>query len=167
MLYEVITVIVLNPYYFSQPTEIGEKGSIVYKLYGLSKGNHSLTLKAWDIFNNVGAKTLNFTVNDVYKPTNSEIITYPEVNNKNDIFKFDSASGSEISKVTAEVFDSEGNIVARINQTNNGQASLPTLVWDFRTISGRRADSGLYFYRIITEKSGKSTYSETQKMVIE
>lgn len=160
-------VIVLNPYYFSQPTEIGEKGSIVYKLYGLSKGNHSLTLKAWDIFNNVGAKTLNFTVNDVYKPTNSEIITYPEVNNKNVIFKFDSASGSEISKVTAEVFDSEGNIVARINQTNNGQASLPTLVWDFRTISGRRADSGLYFYRIITEKSGKSTYSETQKMVIE
>ena len=40
-------------------------GVIRFPFYNLEKGEHSITLKVWDVFNNSSESTINFVVKDV------------------------------------------------------------------------------------------------------
>ena len=52
---------VLNDFYEAQKDDF-TKGVISFPLYNLSAGEHSITLKVWDVFNNSSEATINFVV---------------------------------------------------------------------------------------------------------
>ena len=49
----------------------------MYNLSGLSEGSHSLTLKAWDNFNNSSEKSILFLVESGEKFILKNLINYP------------------------------------------------------------------------------------------
>jgi hypothetical protein len=54
---------VLNSYYIADVNDY-TKGTIQYPLKNLAPGRHTLTLKAWDVYNNPAEATIEFTVTD-------------------------------------------------------------------------------------------------------
>ena len=52
---------VLNDYYIAE-TDDFKSGTLRYPLRGLAPGKHTLTLTAWDVYNNSSKATINFTV---------------------------------------------------------------------------------------------------------
>ena len=67
---------VLNNY-FENDFDNYKRGKINYNLSGLTEGNHSLTVKAWDIFNNSSEKTILFQVAKGEKFLIRNLINYP------------------------------------------------------------------------------------------
>ena len=67
---------VLNNY-FENDFDNYMKGRIVYGLSDLTTGNHSLTLKAWDNFNNSSEETILFLVETDGKFILKNLINYP------------------------------------------------------------------------------------------
>lgn len=54
---------VLNPY-FKPELDNPQKGRIMFELPKLSNGKHTLTLRVWDVYNNLAEKTIEFVVQD-------------------------------------------------------------------------------------------------------
>jgi hypothetical protein len=56
-------IFLINEYYLSETNDY-TKGWVTYPIYNLAPGPHTLTVKAWDSYNNPVERTINFVVSD-------------------------------------------------------------------------------------------------------
>ena len=151
----------LNDYYRANQLEAG-KGSVVYLLPTLPEGDHTATLRVWDVFNNATEKSFSFRVNKDLAPQVAASQAYPNpavVGSPITFEIFTSTPGEEMS-LTIELFDFTGRCVAK-SQTfslvspTQGSISIP---WTPTTSYQTSPSSGLYIYRCtLSGSNGKST----------
>jgi hypothetical protein len=154
---------VLNEYYLSDTNDY-KSGTVYYQLSELEDGEHYLTLKAWDVFNNSSIADINFVVTTASGLIVEKVLNYPNPAVDYTEFQYTHNFPGEEHNVTLEIFDLSGRLVSSISRTlyEEGFVSTP-LPW-YRS-SGTDIRAGVYPYRLTITTSGGTSYIN-QKLII-
>ncbi len=160
-------VLVMNPYYTSD-VDSYQSGTVRYLFKGLTPGPHTLTLKAWDTFNNSAERTLEFVVANKEGLTLSHVLNYPNPFANHTTFHFDHNRQGDDLDVQVQLFTVTGRLV-RTLQTRAASATshLAELVWDGRDEYGDVLGRGVYVYKVNVRSTRDGSHaSKYEKLVI-
>lgn len=144
---------VLNEFY---QTEVDDftKGATQYKFSELSDGLHTLTLKAWDVYNNSATAEIQFLVAGNDKLEITRVLNYPNPFVNYTEFWFNHNRPFEPLDVQVQVFTVTGKIVWTKNETIITDGFLSRdIVWDGRDDFGDRIGKGVYVYKITVKST--------------
>lgn len=144
---------VLNEFY---QTEVDDytKGSTQFKFSELEEGLHTLTLKAWDVYNNSSTADIQFVVAGSDKLEISRVLNYPNPFVGYTEFWFNHNRPFEPLDVQVQVFTVAGKIVWTKNETINTDGFLSRdIIWDGRDDFGDRIGKGVYVYKITVKST--------------
>lgn len=159
-------ILIMNPYFKSAPDNF-MAGVIEYPFYDLPNGTHTLTLKAWDNYNNSSSASIEFVID-----RNSELDLYEVKNYPNPFYDFTTFTfrhtrpGSELD-IDLIVYDLTGRYILSYN-TRIFSTSTETafLQWDGRDVNGAKLKQGIYPYTlIVTDNLGQQSIIR-QKLVL-
>lgn len=157
--------IILNNFYEASPNSF-QAGTITYPFIGLAPGMHTLTIKAWNIANYARSVTIQFEVSNSTPPKILSVYNYPNpFSNQTTFHIVHNMTGAEI-KVSIDVFNLNGSLVARLLQTlPNTSGGVLEMNWDGSGLNNKKILNGLYFYHIIaSSNTGKA--EATAKMIV-
>jgi hypothetical protein len=156
---------VLNDYYQAN-TDDYSSGIVTYPLLNLTAGEHQLTLKAWDVFNNSSENTIKFVVASSEGLVLDQIKNFPNPATDHTSFQYSHNSPGEEHKVVLEVYDISGRLVSTKSWSmfESGFVSTP-VEWNLRTPSGNILQPGIYPYRLKVTTSLGTSYLN-QKLII-
>jgi hypothetical protein len=159
------TLVVNN--FFEAAFDNYRKGTIRYPLAGLKKGQNSLTLKAWDNYNNSAEKTLLFVVGDDVRFTISDILNFPNpFSSSTTIVAGHNRPDSDV-EVIISIFDMSGRNIRTLKSfTTAGGFAIEPVVWDRTTADGAKAGRGTYVFRITLIADGKEVAWGSGRMII-
>ncbi|MCB0399546.1 MAG: type IX secretion system sortase PorU, partial [Winogradskyella sp.] len=166
--------IVLNDYYQANVDDY-TNGTVTYPFRDLESGLHTLTLKAWDTYNNSSTSEIQFTVFDKDEElVIKNVLNYPNPFVNYTEFWFNHNS-SEPLDVSVQIFTVSGKLVRTLNgQTSadeccgSGSSSLSrSIVWDGRDDFGDKIGKGVYVYKLKVRSNRLNKQVEKiQKLVI-
>jgi hypothetical protein len=158
--------IVLNDFYEAD-LDTYQSGTIRYELNGLSDGEHSISLKVWDIHNNSSETFTEFVVASSEEMALEHVLNYPNPFTTHTEFMFEHNQACNFLDVQIQVFSVSGKMVKSINRTirTDGFRSEP-IAWDGLDDFGDNIGRGVYVYRVqVTTPDGKSA-EKFEKLVI-
>tara|TARA_R110002049_G_scaffold143633_1_gene305815 strand:- start:7985 stop:11863 length:3879 start_codon:yes stop_codon:yes gene_type:complete len=144
--------IILNDYYQTEVDDY-KKGVLSFPFRDLEPGLHTLTLKAWDVYNNSSISEIQFIVFDKDQElVINNVLNYPNPFVNYTEFWFNHNS-SEPLDVSIQIFTVSGKLVRTLNgQTTGGFKSTSSLsrdiVWDGRDDFGDKIGKGVYIYKL-------------------
>ncbi|WP_053977326.1 type IX secretion system sortase PorU [Mangrovimonas xylaniphaga] len=167
--------IVLNDYYTANIDDY-QNGEVSYPFRNLEAGLHTLTLKAWDVYNNSATSELQFVVHDKDQElVIKNVLNYPNPFVDYTEFWFNHNSSDNLD-VSIQIFTVSGKLVRTINgQTNadggccnEGASSLSrSITWDGRDDFGEKIGKGVYVYKLKVRSTLLNKQVEKiQKLVI-
>jgi hypothetical protein len=162
---------ILNDYYETEVDDY-QSGTVSFPFRDLEPGLHTLTLKAWDVYNNSSTSEIQFIVFDQDQElVINNVLNYPNPFVNYTEFWFNHNS-SESLDVSVQIFTVSGKLVRTLNgQTTGGIKSASSLskdiVWDGRDDFGEKIGKGVYVYKL-TVKSNllNKTVEKIEKLVI-
>ncbi|TYB74391.1 type IX secretion system sortase PorU [Bizionia saleffrena] len=163
---------VLNNYYVTELDDY-TRGGLSFPFRDLKPGLHTLTLKAWDVYNNSSIAEIQFVV---YDQDNGlvidRVLNYPNPFVNYTEFWFNHNS-SEILNISVQIFTISGKIVRTINGQTSGAGSKITtstsrdIVWDGRDDFGDKIGKGTYVYKLKVQSTlTNDTVEKIEKLVI-
>ena len=161
---------ILNDYYIAD-VDSYQSGSLSYPFRNLEPGLHTLTLKAWDVYNNSNTKEIQFLVfdqNESLEITN--ILNYPNPFINYTEFWFNHNS-SGVLDVSIQIFTISGKLIKTINSQTNASGSTSSLSrnisWDGTDDFGSKIGKGVYIYKLNVKSQLTGLKSEKiEKLVI-
>lgn len=148
--------------YFKNDFGSYSKGTLIYNFSGLDPGRHTITLKAWDNFNNSSEKSLIFVVEKGEKFIIKNLFNHPNPFTEGTKISAEHNRPDEMFDVTVNIYNLNGMIIKILKASvpSTGYQLCP-LEWDGKTSAGQRAGRGVYPYRvtIVTEDGETSTIS--------
>ena len=158
---------VLNEFYQADVDDY-TKGTAHFKFNHLSEGLHTLTLKAWDVYNNSSTAEIQFIVAGNDKLEITRVLNYPNPFVSYTEFWFNHNRPFEPLEVQVQVFTVTGKVVWTRNQTINTEGFLSReIVWDGRDDFGDRIGKGVYVYKITVKSTLTNQRTEKfEKLVI-
>lgn len=158
---------ILNDYY---ETELNDytKGKIRFPFRNLTKGLHTITLKAWDVYNNFVTAEIQFLVVDDGNVTLTNVLNYPNPFVSYTQFWFTHNKPFEPLDVQVQIMTITGKIVKTINQSVTTEGFLSREVtWDGKDDFGDRIGKGVYIYKLTVQSTLTNKKSEKiEKLVI-
>ncbi|GAA4887954.1 type IX secretion system sortase PorU [Flaviramulus aquimarinus] len=163
--------VILNDYY---QTEVDDytKGTVSFPFRDLEPGLHTLTLKAWDVYNNSSISEIQFIVFDKDQSlVINNVLNYPNPFVNYTEFWFNHNS-SEPLDVSIQIFTVSGKLVRTLNgQTSGGFKTTSSLsrdmVWDGRDDFGDKIGKGVYVYKLKAHSALlNKTVEKIEKLVI-
>jgi len=162
---------ILNDYYETEVDDF-QKGTVSFPFRNLEPGLHTLTLKAWDVYNNSSTAEIQFIVFD----ENQELVINNVLNYPNPFVNYTefwfNHNSSEPLDVSIQIFTVSGKLVRTLNgQTSGGIKATSSLskdiVWDGRDDFGDKIGKGVYIYKL-TVKSNllNKKVEKIEKLVI-
>ncbi|WP_066226147.1 type IX secretion system sortase PorU [Formosa haliotis] len=165
---------VLNDYYQTEVDDY-QRGIVNYPFRDLEPGLHTLTVKAWDVYNNSSTSEIQFVVhNENENLVISNVLNYPNPFVNYTEFWFNHNSSGPLD-VSIQIFTVSGKLVRTINaQTNtsecciSGASSLSRdIVWDGRDDFGDKIGKGVYVYKLKVRSAAlNKTVEKIEKLVI-
>jgi hypothetical protein len=158
---------ILNSYYENDFNNY-KKGRILYDLSGLTAGDHSLTIKAWDNFNNSSEKSISFQVLSGEKFTLRNLLNYPNPFNTLTNITLEHNRPDNDLNVIINIFNIDGRIIKiiRTNVLSSG-FNLPPIIWDGKDDGGKKAGQGIYPYIVVvTDKNGETARSSGRMIIL-
>ena len=143
-------IMVLNDY-FQASMDKHTEGSIVFPMTNLAEGDHTLTIKVWDVMNNSSEMEIHFVVKDDFRIESVEC--FPNPMHEQTRFIFTHNQPDKTFDVTLEVFQPSGARVDIVQAKvgSRGTESLP-LEWNPSERSVKMK-AGVYIYRLTTVTS--------------
>lgn len=153
--------------YFENDFGNYSKGRVIYDFSGLTSGNHSLTLKAWDNYNNSSEESIIFLVDDGEKFILKNLLNYPNPFIDATNISAEHNRPDELLDITVTIFDMNGK-VNRIIKTLAPATGyqLAPVEWDGNISGGGRAGRGVYPYRVTVMTSNGETATISGRMII-
>ena len=96
--------IVLNDFYESDINSF-KSGIIDYPFNTLSEGNHTLTVRVWDVYNNSSQENIEFTVISSNNLTIQNLLNYPNPVVDYTSFYFDHNQNNEEMHIVLKIID--------------------------------------------------------------
>ncbi|MCF8303984.1 MAG: type IX secretion system sortase PorU [Bacteroidales bacterium] len=160
-------VIVLNEY-FEGDLDTYKSGKILYPMSEMEEGEHTLTLKAWDVFNNSSEKTITFEVSKSFPISMDSVYNAPNPFRNETKFHFRHNRFNEQMNVIVKVYNMNGQHIKTVGParlSSDGYSSEP-LEWDGTAENGKRVRRGIYVYQIIVSQEGRNTSVSNGKMIL-
>jgi hypothetical protein len=157
---------VLNNY-FENDFDNYMKGKITYDLSDLASGNHSLTLKAWDNFNNSSEQSILFVVETNGKFVLKNLFNYPNPVLDETKITAEHNRPDEQLVITISIFDMSGRIIKiiRTSEYSSGYQLLP-VIWDGNSDGGKRVTRGIYPYKVSVRTESGETAVGSGRLII-
>ncbi|UCG27044.1 MAG: type IX secretion system sortase PorU [Bacteroidales bacterium] len=161
-----INILVLNDYYEADLNSY-QSGKIEYQLTNLSKGNHHINLKVWDVLNNSSEARIEFIVAESTDMVIEDLFNYPNPFTERTSFVFEHNQTDGELEVVIRIFDLSGQNVKTIRESfyTDGYRIGP-IDWDGRDDGGNKLASGIYVYRVDVRSSNGNRMEAFQKLVI-
>ena len=139
---------VLNDFYEAAKDDF-TKGIINFPFYNLEKGEHTLTLKVWDVFNNSSEATISFFVSDENEFTIADYITYPNPFSTSTDIYFQHNKPNQNLGVVLEIYSITGVLVKQFEETytDNGYRIGP-INWNGKDEYGGQISAGMYIAKL-------------------
>jgi hypothetical protein len=155
----------LNDYYTG---EFGDftRGSVSYSLPVLEAGAHSLTFRAWDVFNNTSISTLDFVVDPALQPQVFLISASQNPASTATNFLISYSLPGAGCTFTIDVYDFMGRRLWTQTETGRSNSAVYSIPWNLSTSSGGRLGSGIYLYRCTVQSGESRKVSKAQKIII-
>jgi hypothetical protein len=156
----------LNDFYETDVDNIS-KGSLTYPFSKLSKGKHTLEVKAWDVLNNSGVGYTEFLVEETAKLALSHVLNYPNPFTTSTHFMFEHNRPGVNLDLKIEIFSVSGKVIKTISKNINTIGyRVNDIAWDGLDDYGDKIGRGVYIYRVtIKDEFGKKV-SQYQKLVV-
>ena len=156
----------LNDYFVSEIDQPG-KGIITYKLQDLPDGDYTLTLKVWDIYNNSGTASIDFTVANSSGMQIENVCNAPNPMADETCFVFDHNQVGNNMKVDIRIFDIMGRWVNTLSEQVSGISTrIAPIRWDGRAANGQALRNGVYVYHITATNDQGETATSVAKLII-
>nr|WP_313791523.1 type IX secretion system sortase PorU [Lacinutrix neustonica] len=163
---------VLNDYYITELDDY-TRGNLSFPFRDLEPGLHTLSLKAWDVYNNSSTSELQFRVfNEDANLVIDNVLNYPNPFVNYTEFWF-SHNSSENLEVSVQIFTISGKLVRTLNGKTSGAGVKSTastsrdIVWDGRDDFGDKIGKGTYIYKLKVHSSAiNKTVEKIEKLVI-
>ncbi|HEY0272198.1 MAG TPA: type IX secretion system sortase PorU, partial [Chitinophaga sp.] len=140
---------VLNDFYEAALDSAGA-GTVRFPLSGLSSGPHTITVKAWDTYNNSSTAVLHFVVKTNTTLAAGKVYNYPNPFHDQTRFVFEHNQEGGYLDLTVMIYATDGKCVKKIVYTINAAGSrFDGVQWDGRGENGAKLPPGLYFYNVI------------------
>ena len=157
---------ILNDYYETAPNTY-QRGTVSFPINGLADGPHTITVKAWDVNDNVGRGSVDFIVVDGKVVDIQDLMNYPNPFSNTTRFVFEHNHPDEQLDVKINIFNTSGALVKKIDMSFMPTGSRSNEVsWDGTDESGARLPSGVYVYRLNISTPTGFQSSAYQKLVI-
>ncbi|MFD0989948.1 type IX secretion system sortase PorU [Mariniflexile jejuense] len=146
---------ILNDYYQTEVDDY-KKGVVSFPFRDLAPGLHTLTLKAWDVYNNSSIAEIQFIVYDKDEVlVINNVLNYPNPFVNYTEFWFNHNSSAPLN-VSIQIFTVSGKLVKTLNgQTTGGLVTTSSLsrdiVWDGRDDFGDKIGKGVYIYKLTVQ----------------
>ncbi|WP_201986182.1 type IX secretion system sortase PorU [Hymenobacter rubidus] len=163
-------IVVLNDSYVSSVGDF-RSGRVNNLFKDLATGPHSLTLKAWDTYNNSAEKDIEFVVAQNEKLALSHVLNYPNPFANSTTFLFDhNQAGGEADNldVQVQIFTVAGHLVRTLSAVvSNSESHQKSITWNGRDDFDGQLARGVYVYRLSVRSQLHGTVaSKYEKLVI-
>jgi hypothetical protein len=158
---------ILNDYYQTKLDDF-TSGTIRFPLRNLSAGLHTITFKAWDVYNNPVSAEIQFVVAGDDDIKLSNVLNYPNPFVNYTEFWFTHNKPFEPLEAQIQVMTITGKIVWTKNQVINTQGFLSKeILWDGKDDFGDKIGKGVYIYKLTVKSTITNSKSEKyEKLVI-
>jgi hypothetical protein len=161
-----------------------QSGTVRYQLPTLTRGPHTLQVRAWDNVNNSNSRTLAFTVaatagtpvnggapppllvtSDMSPLVIDKVINFPNPFTNQTTFSFEHNFPGQNIAVNLSIFTQNGKLVKQINKTvnTNGTRNVQ-ITWDGTDAAGSKIARNVYIYKIQISAAG-THYQSSGKLI--
>jgi hypothetical protein len=146
---------------------VHNSGSLYYPFAITEKGEHTISLRAWDNLNNPSVATLRFAVDASGTFMLTNLLAFPNPAADGTNFTADHNRPDSQMDVTITILSADGRIVRviRENVISTGYA-LPDIPWDGCDGNGGRLARGIYLWRVDAVTSDGAKSSSTGRILI-
>ncbi|MDD4604131.1 MAG: type IX secretion system sortase PorU [Bacteroidales bacterium] len=158
--------VILNDYYVSN-LDTYKSGVITYPLTALEEGEHHLTLKVWDVYNNSSEASISFLVVPSASFALEHLYNFPNPMRDQTTFCWETNQIDQPLEVEIRIFTLNGRLLKTLHETLYSQAFRATKIhWDGTTDQGQSISSGLYVYQLQVMLPDGSAKRQTSKLVV-
>jgi hypothetical protein len=158
---------ILNDYY---ETELDDftRGKVRFPFRNLAKGLHTITFRAWDVYNNPVTAEIQFIVTGDETVTLTNVLNYPNPLVNYTQFWFTHNRPFEPLDVQVQIMTVTGKIVKTINQVVSTEGFLSRdISWDGKDDFGDKIGKGVYIYKLTVKSNLTNKKTEKiEKLVI-
>lgn len=158
------SLFVLNDFYTTDVTN-PRRGTILYDLKNLSSGSHTLTLKAWNIYNYSSTATLQFYVTHSGRIVLDNLSAYPNPTRGKVLIRAEHNGLGTIRSALFQIFDRNGQMVREITPDVDANSYVVSAPWDLCNQSGAQVADGVYMVRLILDTSDGDRHVQTTRVV--
>ncbi|MEE9552827.1 MAG: type IX secretion system sortase PorU [candidate division Zixibacteria bacterium] len=147
-------------------------GSVDIVMPALSPGEHRISLKAWDNFNNSSLIEKTIEVVSTENLQLSEVMNYPNPVRKGDYTtSFQYCLNSDVDRVTIKVFTESGAKIKSIdiNSVEFTQMGCHQIDWNVRDGDGDQLANGVYIFQVVASgisPEGKTIQAKDAKKLV-
>jgi len=157
---------ILNDY-FEADFNSYTRGTLNFPIGELMPGQNSITLKAWDNYNNSSQETLFFVVGDNIKFILNDIINFP--NPFTDLTRISAGHNRPEGNLNIEIniYDFSGRKIRMIRTVDSSAGYvIQPVEWDRTNDNGSRVSNGIYMYRITIMTGNNEIATGSGRMII-
>ncbi len=155
------SLVVLNDLYEPDVEHAGH-GTVSYRFTDLTPGPHTLTLKAWNIYNHSAEATVSFVVCHPDTLQLSELQCYPNPAHGRTQFMLEVNHGARIASAELQIYSSRGQLLYTHTPTlPTDSYTIGPIVWDLSAVP-----TGIYLARIIVTDTEGRTHQQSTKCVV-
>lgn len=155
----------LNDFYESDLNSY-QSGKVLYPFELIPPGTHTVTVKAWDVYNNSGEGLTEFVVAEAADLALEHVLNYPNPFTTNTNFMFQHNRIGDVLDVRIEIFTVSGKLVKTLQETAVSDARNVSIPWDGLDQYGDRIGKGVYIYKVTLKDSSGEKAEEFQKLVL-
>ena len=156
----------LNQFYDAHLSK-DEYGVLSYMFYNLNEGEHTLTFKVWDIYNNSSVATIHFNVIKGNAINIENVCNYPNPMDDYTNFTFEHNQKDNQIDVVIKVYDVVGQLVKTITEHRYGTtARMDPIKWDGKSDGGTSLSAGIYVYNVTIKNAQSEETSGYSKLII-
>lgn len=157
---------ILNDYYETLPNTY-QQGIVRFPINNLADGRHTLSVTAWDVYNNSGEGSVRFEVVNGSVVAIEDAVAYPNPFRDMTRFTFRHNHPDEVVKAEVIIYSPDGRMVRQLTaEPRLGIAKSQELTWDGNGSHGDKLSSGVYLCRLIITTSKGVQGSTYQKVVL-
>lgn len=158
---------VLNEFYESDLNSY-QSGEVRYQLFDLEEGSHTLSLQAFDIYNNPSQANTDFIVAEEEELVLRQVLNYPNPFTTHTEFQFEHNRADQALEVQVQIFTVDGKLVKTINAPIQTSGNRVTgIAWNGLDDYGDKIGKGVYVYRVkVRSISDNTTADAYEKLVI-
>lgn len=158
--------IVLNDYYESDLNTY-KSGKVSYPFSSLKTGNHTLSLKAWDTYNNSNKTSIEFVVAKNEKMALDHVLNYPNPFTTYTEFFFEHNQVCDYLDVQIQVFTISGALVKTIDTRIQSDGFRSTgIAWNGLDDYGDQLAKGVYVYKLTVVNNSNEKAEKFEKLVL-